>query len=109
MKFLEILGVVGEPEIADDDKEELALLAEDFLRAGGVLSLDDWKELSSDERSAFVTGGDSLRARIAVEQKMAMASVDSCGEVAAKYDSGQMTRSIILERALDLASEKVRT
>lgn len=48
-------------DITDAVKEQLTANAEAFLSAGGVLSLDDWAELSPVSRAAFIAARKRLR------------------------------------------------
>lgn len=108
MKLLKAIGLIGEPKLSPDVRGTLMRAAESFLRGGGTLTLDDWADLSDDERDAFVLAGDNLyldrAARIGI----------ACGgpaETAAEFlratDGGVALRQMLLKQLVDHAAEKI--
>ena len=96
------LAVPTADEIQANDRAMAATIIEagSFLRAGGVLSWRDWREMDGSERSAFVEAGKMLaaeRASLAGVASQSMAGALSVGSVA---DGGEAMQAIGLEAAI---------
>lgn len=93
------------PEAGEPEASAIAVLltrdAENFLRAGGVLSAIDWMEMDEKERAAFITAGDRLRAeRIYLEAFAARGPVQAA-MIAKAFDGGDSLKELVLNSIAD--------
>lgn len=74
--------------------------AQQFVAAGGVLLWSDWKQMTPEERAAFV----AVQNRRRVEQAMRIGNASSGPrgvlETAAELDGGQALESALMRKAV---------
>lgn len=73
----------------------------DFLRAGGVLSLAEWADLSPAEKSAMVEAGNVVAAERAAAIGIASQSPAAAARVAAVADGGESSRALSIGTVLE--------
>lgn len=76
-----------------------------FLRAGGVVSWDEWRRMDERTRRAFESAGQSL----AVERAHLNLEIVSgiFGGIGAAVEESDLDRLDAIERALDRAAERI--
>ena len=87
------------------DEEALALLQKDvdnFVFAGGVISLADWESLSADEVAALISAKDRLDRRTAYFNSLAQ-TPEGLALLQAANDDGAALIDRLLSRAADAA------
>ncbi len=83
----------------------LADHAEAAIRAGVRVDLDEWASLSGPSRAALVAAGNRVRSETAFLIGRATWSELDAAAVLSESDGGDMTESIVLERAVAEALE----
>ncbi len=114
MNLLRAAGLVesAPPDLAAQSPEAFARLvseAVDFIRAGGVVSLRDWCELSEPERGAMVEAGNVVATERAVAMGLAAQSPRAAAEVAKSVDGGDTLRNMTLAEMTARVAAKVPT
>lgn len=74
--------------------------AEAFLRSGGVLTLEDFCELTADERAAFEVAGATVAAEGAAAMGLAGQGALGAACVLAETDDGDARIRVLLEQAI---------
>lgn len=83
-------------------QEERELYAEAFLRAGGLLRLEDFERATGGERAALVQARKKIFAEHAVELGLAIRSAKGAAQVLAPYDEGLAKRTLdMIERVAE--------
>lgn len=95
-------------ELPEEAASRLVAEAADFLRAGGVLSLSDWCDLSVAERVAFVRGGQIVATERAVAVGMASQGPAGVAAAVAPVDGGDAVRALSLEGALGAVAGRLQ-
>ena len=66
-RFMLGIGLLQQDgDLPEDAREVLVQESEAFLRAGGMVTMDLWENLSLESRTAFVVSGTRLRIENAV-------------------------------------------
>lgn len=89
----------------EESPAELALFAEAFVQAGGVLTLADSERLSPRQLAAFVTAADKVWARRAVALARAIRSPEAQAALLAPHDGGAALDRVRAEAVLDATPE----
>ena len=103
MMLLRILGLVPPgltrdeavgppPEELDKIKGELVAAAEAFLRGQGVMTSDDWVDMSAHERAAMIHAGNALRHEMAIEISKCVHDPQYRAALESLYDGGKALR-----------------
>jgi hypothetical protein len=93
---------VGPGELATE--VEFAAL---FLRAGGRVTLAEWRELSAADAMALVAAGDRLRVQGYADQALAATGTDGMALVSASVDGGELYRRTQLREAVSAAAARI--
>ena len=114
MNLLRAAGLVESAplDLAEKSPEAFARMvseAVDFLRAGGVVSLRDWCELSEPERGAMVEAGNVVATERAVAVGLASQSPQAAATVAKAVDGGETLRNMTLAQMTAHVAAKVPT
>ena len=114
MNLLRAAGLVEDApaDLATRSPEASARLlseAVDFLRAGGTVSLADWRDLSEPEKAALVEAGNVVATERAVAVGLAAQSPRAAAEVARPVDGGDAARTMTLEAMTRAVAAKVPT
>lgn len=112
---MNLLRAAGLVETAPDNLRDLSpdayarLVSEavDFARAGGTLSLAEWRDLSEPEKAAMVEAGNVVVAERAAAYGIAAQSPQGAAKVAAVADGGEAVRTMSLEAALAHVAARV--
>ena len=86
--------------------EQLGSTAEQFLRSGGVLSLQDWALLGDDSRAAFVVAGERLSIERAVVASIAGLSPESALAMSSALDGGDLQQQTACELIVQKMAQK---
>lgn len=89
------------PQEVAIDPEDAYAYALGFLRAGGVLSLDDYLRLAPGVRTAFQRAGTALRAEAACAVARALSGPAGFAEIASHFDPEVAPEGVIGEALLD--------
>ena len=97
------------PEEQDKIKNELVDAAEAFMRAGGVLTSDDWLAMSPHEKAAMIFAGNALRDETAIKMGRCVLDPDYRIALESQYDGGKAEKEQEYERGLaDLLEQMKR-
>jgi hypothetical protein len=112
MKIDPFVAGLGIASIEGDDLPEeisdlLGNAVEAFLRAGGVLSWNDWERMSAETRAAFVAAGDRLRSEKAGLAGLAAQSPQAAAGILSASDGGDLSARLAISAACDRLAEKV--
>lgn len=103
MNLLQATGMVRAPT-ADDIEgaawDRLVAEAIAFRRAGGVVSLGDWRDLEQCERDALVEAYRVVESERAAAIGMASWGPEAAAAVAAPADGGEAQKGMAMDRAL---------
>lgn len=100
MRTIQAFRLAKLPEDSPDLETAISKNAENFLRAGGALSLDDWNLMAEIERTAFVIAGDRIRIGDSVNVGLASQSLDSAASLYAAVDGGALKVRSVIDAAL---------
>jgi hypothetical protein len=93
MKLWQAAGAeVRAPELKESDDEARGLLAAEadrFVRAGGFVTLDDWRGLTADERAALVAARERVEVERAVRIGIAASGPRAAASVLSQIDGGE--------------------
>lgn len=102
MNLLRAAGILevptGEELSSEAVLHRLASTAADFLRAGGTLTLSDWRDLTLTERAAFVAAGHAVDAERAARRGAAAQGLAGAAGVLSEADGGEAAASVDLRR-----------
>tara|TARA_Y100000310_G_scaffold340657_1_gene437216 strand:- start:9 stop:386 length:378 start_codon:yes stop_codon:yes gene_type:complete len=108
-RFMLGIGLLQQDgDLPEATKEVLSQEAEAFLRAGGVVTMDLWEDLSLESKAAFVIAGNRLRIENAVRVGMAAQSEEMACRVMSDADGGQMEVTRALNRTLDYGEARLK-
>lgn len=109
-RFMLGIGLLKqEGDLPEDAREVLAQESEAFLRAGGIVTMDLWENLSLESRTAFVVSGTRLKIENAVRIGLASQSKEMACRVMADADGGQMEITHALNKVLDYGEARLRS
>lgn len=97
-KEMVMCGISEEEQ--DKIKDELAQAAEAFLRAGGVLTSNDWLAMSPHEKAAMIFAGNALRDEMAVQIGRCTLDPKYREALESTYDGGKALERQSYEEAL---------
>lgn len=89
-------------------KEELAQAAEAFLRAGGVLTSNDWLAMSPYEKAAMIYAGNALRDETAIKIGRCVFDEQYRAALESTYDDGKMLKKQNYNEALGELQEQMK-
>ncbi len=94
---------------ADSEAMRASLVrdAENFLRAGGSLTLSDWIDLHELEKAAFIAANDRVRAESICLQAFANRGPIQTATVASVFDGGDSLNEIMLNMIADQVSSEL--
>jgi len=109
-RFMLGIGLLQqEGDLPEDAREVLVQESEAFLRAGGMVTMDLWENLSLESRTAFVVSGTRLRIENAVRIGLASQGQEMACRVMSDADGGQMEITHALNKALDYGEARLRS
>lgn len=100
MRTIQAFKLAEMPAHSKELDAALTKHAENFLRAGGTLSLDDWSLMNDSEHGAFVAAGDRIRIEDSVNTGLAAQSLDSAASIYAAVDGGVLKVRSVIDQAL---------
>ena len=95
--LMEDCDLVRVEEITTEAQAEMQAAAEEFLRAGGVLTWSKWRRLTPESKMAFMDARQRLNVEQAVMIGLASHSPQSAARVMAASDDGEMEIGMILK------------
>lgn len=84
----------------DKIKNELACAAEAFLRAGGILTTDDYLAMGPYEKAAMIYAGNALRDELAIKMGGCVLDPQFRANLEATYDDGKALKKQSYDDAL---------
>jgi hypothetical protein len=107
MKLFQAAGLFHPNIKLDDDARDILVReATQFLKAGS-LTLDDWKELTQEERAAFAAAGETLDTKRAYLAGMAAQGMSGAVQILSLLDGGAAKRQLLCEIYADKISSKM--
>ena len=104
MLLLRALNMTVSPyppeEELDKIKDELACAAEAFLRAGGVLTSEDYLAMGPHEKAAMIYAGNALRDETAIRIGSCVLDPQFRANLEATYDDGKLLEKQSYDEAL---------
>lgn len=88
-------------------KEDLAIAAESFLRSGGVLLLEDLRELELDDQIALLEANERIWTTRIVRLAHALKGSEGEAQVLAPFDDGLALRTVQALRQLEQLADRV--
>ena len=98
MKLIQAAGLLNIEEVNEDAMAALVENALTFLECGGVLSLDDFKDLNPDQRAAFRQAGRAYATYKAILQADLLISPGIYEEAVSSLDEGKTKQEAGLNR-----------
>lgn len=95
-------------KVQEEIKEELACAAEAFLRAGGVLTSNDWLAMSPHEKAAMIYAGNALRDEMAIRIGGCVLDPQFRANLEATYDGGKLQKKQSYDEGLAELSEQMK-
>lgn len=96
--LLKALGITAEAELSEEIRDAMADEAENFLLAGGSLTLGEWALLSASTREALTEGG--RRLEVARALRIGLAAAGQVADVLSEVDGGEQQRRAAIDLAL---------
>ena len=91
MKFLNAIGALPEADAESVSEEERLILVETarlFFDAGGIITLDDWRDMTSLERGVLGEAAEHHRMKVAGTTALAFHSAEYAADLLSPYDGG---------------------